>query len=172
MVSQPTTPAKRGPKPRPPLRASDIKQLKYFKPIKKLLRRLHDHKDCHNRKLHYDELLALVLLHFFNPVLTGLRSLQQASKLRNVQKKLGIKRTSLGSLSESASSFSPELVYEVVQELAKAVQAEDAPARPTGLEKELAVVAVDGTLLEALPRGAPRAMAGRGTPGPQAGPAI
>jgi hypothetical protein len=144
--------AKPGPKPRPPLRAADIQRLKYFKPIKKLLRRLHDHKDCHNRKLHYDELLALLLLHFFNPVLTGLRSLQQASKLRKVQKKLGMEQTSLGSLSESASIFSPELVYAVVQELAGAVQAQDAPARPTGLEKELAVVAVDGTLLDALPR--------------------
>jgi len=152
MVSQPTKPAKRGRKPRPPVRAADIKQLKYFRPIKKLLRRLHDHKDCRNRKLHYDELLALVLLHFFNPVLTGQRALEQASKLRKVQEKLGMKGTSLGSLSESASLFSPELLYEVVQELAAGVQAQDAPARPTGLDEELAVVAVDGTLLDALPR--------------------
>lgn len=144
--------AKPGPQARPPLRAADIHQLKYFKPIRKLLRRLHQHKDCFNRKLHYDELLTLVLLHFFNPVLTGLRSLNQASQLRKVQKKLGLKRTSLGSLSESASLFSPELVYAVVQELAAAARAEDAPTRPTGLEEELAVVAVDGTLLEALPR--------------------
>lgn len=152
MVSQPTKPAKRGRKPRPPVRAADIKQLKYFKPIQKLLRRLHAHKDCPNRKLHYDELLALLLLHFFNPVLTGQRALEQASKLRKVQEKLGMKGTSLGSLSESASIFSPELVYAVVQELAGAVQAQDAPARPTGLEEEWAVVAVDGTLLDALPR--------------------
>jgi hypothetical protein len=152
MVNPLTIPAKRGRKPRAPLRAADLKRLKYFKPIRKLLHRLHRHKDCRNRKLHYDELLALVLLHFFNPVLTGLRSLQQASQLRKVQKKLGIERTSLGSLSESASTFSPELLYEVVQELAGGVQAQDAPARPTGLEKELAVVAVDGTLLQALPR--------------------
>lgn len=144
--------AKPGPKARPPLRAADIKQLKYFKPIQKLLRGLHDHKDCPNRQLHYDELLALVLLHFFNPVLTGLRSLEQASKLRKVQEKLGMERTSLGSLSESASLFSPELLYEVVQELAARVQAQDAPARPTGLKEELAIVAVDGTLLDALPR--------------------
>ena len=152
MVNNPTTRAKRGRKPHAPLRASDLLRWRYFKPIRKLLRRLHKHKDCANRKLHYDDLLVLLLLHFFNPVLTGLRSLEQASKLRKVHTKLGIRRTSLGSLSESASAFSPELLYEVVQELAGAVQAQDAPARPTGLEEELAVVAVDGTLLEALPR--------------------
>lgn len=152
MVTTSTEPVARGRKPRRPLRAADIKRLKYFTPIRKLLRRLHRHKDCPNRRLHYDELLSLVLLQFFNPGLTGLRSLQQASTLGKVQKTLGMGRTSLGSLSESAARFSPELLNAIVQELAGEVQARDAPARPSGLEKELAVVAVDGTLLDALPR--------------------
>jgi len=113
---------------------------------------LHTHKDCANRALHYDELASLVILSFFNPVLGTLRSIQQASALRNVQHKLGVKRTSLGSLSESSRVFDPALLRTVVEELAKEAHAEDAHPRPAGLEEELEVVAVDGTLLDALPR--------------------
>jgi hypothetical protein len=152
MADTSSQPVRRGRRPRPPLHAADIKHFKFFQPIRKLLARLRQHKDGPNRKLHFDDLLALVLLFFFNPVLTSLRSLVRASHLRRVQQKLGLGPTSLGSLSESASSFSPDLLRSVVQELAGCVQAQDAPARPTGLDKELAVVAVDGTLLEALPR--------------------
>jgi hypothetical protein len=42
---------------------------------------------------------VLVLLYLFNPVLRSLRALQQASTLKNVQRKLDCSRASLGSLS-------------------------------------------------------------------------
>lgn len=150
-ASQPTR-QKPGPKPRGPLRGEDIRGLKYFKLIGKLLESLHDHADCPNRRLHYDQLGALVILHFFNPVLTSLRSIQQASGLRNVQRKLGVRRTSLGSLSESSRVFDPDLLKEIVEELAGRAAAQDAPRRPAGLGDELRVIAVDGSLLEAIPR--------------------
>jgi hypothetical protein len=142
----------RGPAPRPPIRARDIQGLKHFRAIRDLLASLHEHKDGANRKLHYDELAALVLLHFYNPVLTGLRAIQQASGLRQVQKKLRLGRASLGSLSESSRVFDAQLLQEVAAELAGHVLDADAPERPPGLDKDLALVAVDGTLLKALPR--------------------
>ena len=43
-----------------------------------------------------DEYCLGVLLYMFNPVITSLRDIQQASELRNVQKKLGIKRVRFG----------------------------------------------------------------------------
>ena len=141
-----------GPKPRGPIRRDDIQGLKYFKLIGKLLESLHDHADCPNRRLHYDHLGALVILHFFNPVLTSLRGVRQASALRNVQRKLGVRRTSLGSLSESSRVFDPDLLKEIVEELAGRAAAGDAPQRPAGLADELDVIAVDGSLLEAIPR--------------------
>jgi hypothetical protein len=55
-----------------------------------------------NRDLHIDEYCLGVLLFLYNPLVTSLRAIQQASGFANVQKKLGIKRASLGSLSESA----------------------------------------------------------------------
>ena len=39
---------------------------------------------------------------FFNPTSTSLRGLQQASTLETVQRRLGIRATSLGSFSEAA----------------------------------------------------------------------
>ena len=143
---------KPGPVPRRPLQQRDIGGLKFFRLIRDFLARLHSHKDCHNRVLHYDEYASLLMLKFLNPVLTSLRSIQQASTLRNVQKKLGVKRASLGSLSEASHLFDPELLAEVVRELAARAAAEDGPARPSGLSEELELVAVDGSLLDALPR--------------------
>lgn len=141
-----------GPKPRESLGRDAIQGLKYFKLIRGLLKSLHGHSDCPNRLLHYDQLGALVILRFFNPVLTSLRSIQQASGLRNVQRKLGLRRASLGSLSESSRVFDPDLLKEIVEELAGRTVAVDAPERPAGLDKELDVIAVDGSLIEALPR--------------------
>jgi hypothetical protein len=47
----------------------------------------------------------LMLLYFFNPIVKSLRGIQQASELKNVQRKLGCPRASLGSLSEATRVF-------------------------------------------------------------------
>jgi len=52
----------------------------------------------------------LVVLYLFNPTVSSLRAMQQASELKKVQKKLGCQRSSLGSLSESSHLFDPELI--------------------------------------------------------------
>lgn len=135
-----------------PIRSQDAQGLKYFDHVRKLLGRLHDHKPNPNRKLHYDEFATLLMLHFLSPTLSSLRALQQASGLRNVKKKLGIRRASLGSLSEAQHVFDPKLLADVFQELAAKVAATDAHGRPSGLPEELELLAVDGTLLRALPR--------------------
>ena len=53
----------------------------------------------------------LILLYMFNPVVTSLRGLQQASELKKVQKKRGYARASLGSLSESVAVFDSERLF-------------------------------------------------------------
>jgi hypothetical protein len=141
-----------GPTKRAALRESDLSGLKYFGQLNELIQSLHDHAGCPNRKLHYDQYVSLILLYFFNPVLTSLRSIQQASALPKVQEKLRLGRTSLGSLSENARVFDPELLEQIVQALSGQVQAADAPARPEGLDETLEIIARDGSLLPALPR--------------------
>lgn len=84
----------------------DLVGFKYFKKILRLLERLHDdgcERDrAHNRQLHFDQYTTLILLYLFNPILSSLRGMQQASELKKVQRKLGVPRSSLGSLSEAA----------------------------------------------------------------------
>jgi len=91
----------------------------------------------------------LILLFMFNPVVKSLRGLQQASELKNVQKKLGCPRTSLGSLSESVSIFDPERLKEIIAELGEQLQ-------PIGRDPRLkdirdTATLVDGTVLAILP---------------------
>lgn len=141
-----------GPKPRPPLVAKDIQGLKYFKILTERLSPLRTHQADPNRKLHYDDLAKLVVLYFLNPVLTSLRGIRQATGLKNVQEKLAVASTSLGSLSEASHRFDSSLLRPIIQDLASQAQALDAHPRPAALAKDLEVLAVDGSLIEALPR--------------------
>lgn len=139
---------------RAPIRERDLKGFKYFERLQPLLEQLHavgtQSDKAGNRLLFYDQYVCLVLVYFFNPVITSLRALKQASGFDKVQKLLGVRRTSLGSLSESAASaFDAKPLRAIVQELA-------AKALPlqSGREAEAlrGLTAFDGSILPALPR--------------------
>ena len=102
--------------------ASDIAGLKFFKHVRPLLDTLHrvgaNRDTAGNRKLHYDQYGVLVLMWMFNPVIDSLRGLQQASNLKEIQKKFGVSRASLGSLSESVTIFDPEPLKQIAATLA------------------------------------------------------
>ena len=78
----------------------DLQGFKHFKLLLPILERLHDQGCARdragNRTLHFDQYLSLILLYFFNPILTSLRGIQQASELKKVQRLLGCSRASLG----------------------------------------------------------------------------
>jgi hypothetical protein len=136
------------------IKEPEVQGLKYFKVISGLLERLRD-AGCErdragNRQLHMDQYVALLLLYMFNPICTSLRALQQASELKKVQRKLGIPRASLGSLSEAATVFDSQLMVEIVAELGDQVQPLRGPDKLQDLPGIL--TAVDGTLLKALPK--------------------
>src|ERR1700730_3888507 len=108
-------------KRRAKLTERQITALKYFDTLAPLLERLHDdgcgRDRAGNRQLHYDQYCLLILLYLFNPIVTSLRGLQQASELAKVQKKLGCSRAALGSLYETASVFGPERLKDIIPEL-------------------------------------------------------
>ena len=63
----------------------DIQGLKYLDMIAPLLEHLHN-DNCRrdkagNRDLHYDQYYMLILLYWFNPTVTALRSIPHASEL-------------------------------------------------------------------------------------------
>ena len=136
------------------IKESDLTGLKYFDRLAPLLERLH-HEGCerdvaNNRKLHFDQYCMLRLLYLFNPIVTSLRGLQQASELEKVQRKLRCPRTSLGSLSEATSVFDAESLKEIIAELGEQLQ-------PLGHDRRLVdiqqtITLVDGSVIAALPK--------------------
>lgn len=136
------------------LRAGEIKGLKYLRPVRELLARLHgsgcQRDRAENRKLHFDDYCLLVLLFLFNPALHSVRGLQQASELKKVREKLGVPRFSTGSFSEAANVFDAQQLLEIIQELKTQVQPVDRDARLADIAHTITLV--DGSLLTALPR--------------------
>jgi Transposase DDE domain len=133
------------------IRSSDIQGLKYLRKLLPLLEELHEvgcQRDrAGNRKLHYDQYCLLVLLFLFSPVVRSLRALQQASQLRKVQRKLGVGRTSLGSLSEATDVFDPERLTAILERLSSQAK----PIQRIGRGHLAQVLtAVDGSVVNTL----------------------
>lgn len=134
----------------------ELQGFKYLKDLRKLFSELKTDGTARdkagNRQHFFDDHLILLLFYFFNPVITSLRGLQQATQLEKVQRTLGIKRTSLGALSEAGTIFNPELLRDIVQELAAKVLKAEHNLTPQEISDLEGLTAVDGTFLRALPR--------------------
>ena len=140
-------------KPKQKLKEGQVQGLKYFDQLKPLLQRLHSvgtgRDRAGNRHLHMDEYCMLLLVFLFNPIVDSLRGLQQASELKQVQRKLKCPRASLGSLSESVAVFDPEPLRRIVEELGGQLQ----PLRDVGGDQvKHLLTAVDGSVVKTLSR--------------------
>lgn len=137
-----------GRKPKPAVTAKDLQGFKYFEMVGPLLERLHDDGTASdkagNRQLFYDQYAALLLLYFFNPILTSFNGLRAATELDKVQKVLGCGRVSAGSLSEAQGVFNPALLEGIIAELAQRVAPVTPPKEWAALKN---LTAVDGSLL-------------------------
>jgi len=139
--------------PSPTITEETLQGFKYFRILGPLFTRLHtvgtERDRAGNRQLFYDQDATLMLLYFFNPTVTSLRGVQQTTTLTKVQERLGIRRTSLGALSEAAYVFDAALLHEIVTTLGAQLR----PHVPLAEQEALAqLTAVDGSLLPALPR--------------------
>jgi hypothetical protein len=131
--------------------AQDIQGFCYLEQLQPLLQRLHDNgvDKVGNRRLFFDQYVALLLLYFFNPILTSLNALQQVTRLAKVQKAIGGGPFSLGALSAAQHSFDPSLLEGLLSELVERVAPTEVPKEWQDLK---GLVAVDGSLLSGLPR--------------------
>jgi hypothetical protein len=146
------------PRSRKPSRDDDRKlarKLGHFKRLRKvaaLLSFLHSvgcqRDTAHNRELHFDDYVMLVLLWMFNPLIDSLSTLQRLSDLDEVHKKLNIRRFSMGSFSESCRVFEPAMLKEVIDQLAGELH----PVGRQQIFRDLPhlVTLVDGTALRTL----------------------
>lgn len=135
-------------------KSEDLKGFKYFKVLANVLETLHDaacaRDRAHNRTLHMDQYMSLLLLYMFNPICSSLRALQEASEIRKVQRVLEVPRASMGSLSEAARVFDSDLLVAVIGDLADRL-------RPIGRDAKLSdfdqiITLVDGSWVRALPK--------------------
>lgn len=129
----------------------DVVGLKYLDRLLPMFEALHDvgcaRDRAGNRKLHYDQYCFLVLLTMFNPMVRSLRAIQQAGTLRQVQKRLGCPRTSLGSLSEAVAVFDPERLEGIIGDLLQQLPRARAIARE---QVPQVLTAVDGSVVKTL----------------------
>jgi Transposase DDE domain len=137
--------------PAGPLKSRDIRGVKYLERLLPMLDALHEvgcgRDKAGNRCLFYDQYCMLVLLSLFNPVVRSLRAIQQLSELRNVQRKLGCERASLGSLSEAVEVFEPDRLTGIIESLAAGVK----PVRDVrNGHLAQAMTAVDGSVVKTL----------------------
>jgi hypothetical protein len=132
------------------LKAKRLQGFGYLDQLQPLLRRLHDDglDKSGNRQLFFDQYVSLLLLYFFNPILTSLNGLQQATRLAKVQESIG-GPFSLGTLSAAQHAFDPALLEGIFGELVERMAPRDPPKEWDALKN---VVAVDGSLLPGLPR--------------------
>jgi len=135
-----------------PIALQSLRGLKPLRRVATLLSALHqagcgrDRAD--NRQLHFDDYVLLILLYLFNPLIDSMRTLQKVSELPELQARLGIKRFSLGSFSESCRVFEPAMLQGVVEQLAEGLL----PIQREALLKELPgkLTLVDSTVIQTL----------------------
>jgi hypothetical protein len=136
----------------PHITIDELHGLKQLRRIAGLLRFLHDNgcdrDKAGNRDLHFDDYVLLVLLYLFNPLIDSMRTLQKVAELPEVHKRLGIKRFSLGSFSESCRVFEPAMLQQVVEQLVGELR----PLGRHGLLRQLPgkLTLVDSTVIQTL----------------------
>lgn len=137
---------------KPTIQPDQLRCCRRLRNLLPLLAPLHDvgcQRDAAgNRQLHFDDYVTLVLLGLFNPLINSMRSLQRACDLDDLAQRLGVRRFSLGSFSESVRCFDPARLREVIAQLAGQVNVVEHDPALADFTKML--TAVDGSLVHSL----------------------
>jgi DDE family transposase len=136
----------------PPIALDQLRGMKQLRRVAGLLAKVHQagcsRDKAANRELHFDDYVLLVLLYLFNPLIDSMRCLQRVSELPELQSRLGIKRFSLGSFSESCRVFDPAMLQAVVNQLASGLLPVERQALLRDLPGKLTLV--DSTVIQTL----------------------
>ena len=136
---------------------SELKSWRLLKDFRKLFsgvlkdRTRSKSEDDPRRKLHYLDYATSILFVFCNPVISSMRGLCAASRLKKVKDCATKRQLSLGSFSEAQHTFDSSALQELVCKLASKI----APQKLKDIEILAAVkdlVAVDGSLFQTLSR--------------------
>jgi hypothetical protein len=137
---------------RDPVESKDLVGFRYFKVLAGMLETLRDaacsRDRAHNRILHMDQYITLLLMYMFNPVCSSLRALQEASELKKVQRVLKVPRAAMGSLSEAARVFDSDLLVGIIGELCQRLRPVRHDARLSDFDQIITLV--DGSWIKGI----------------------
>jgi hypothetical protein len=126
---------------------------KYVRLLQKQLAALRTREEAHgNRQLFLDDVFVTYLLAFFNPTIRSLRTIEDFSQTRQVQRHLSITKLCRSTLSDFHRLADPQRLEPILQALRQQLGRKEAGGRgPTDSLTTLLkkAVAVDGTFLEA-----------------------
>lgn len=126
---------------------------KYVRLLENHLRRLRGEPGHGNRKLYLDDVFVVYLLAFHNPAVRSLRTIEDFSQTRQVQKHLSLRKVCKSTLSDFNQLADPERLGPVLQALRSELSRKSArqATHDDGLQALLSrTVAVDGTFLHAV----------------------
>ncbi len=107
------------------------------------LQHLRDHCSHGNRSFHYDQLVVAHLLAFFNPILAGLRKIEDVFDIPAVRKRLKMPRVPKSTLADAQRLFDPELLLPLFESLKERAAIQQHDPRLNGVANKL--LAVDGS---------------------------
>ena len=107
------------------------------------LQHLREHCGHGNRRLFYDQLVVAHLLAFFNPILAGLRKIEDVFDVPAVRRRLKMPRVPKSTLADAQRLFDPELLLPLFESLKERADIQEHDPRLDGLTNKL--MAVDGS---------------------------
>lgn len=116
---------------------------RYLRLLDDHLAHLHQHRTHGNRKLFYDHVVVAHLLAFFNPGLSGLRSIEDIFDAPGVRKRFRVPRVPHSTLADAQRVFDPELLLPLIASLRERAQLQPHDPRLDVITRQL--LAVDGS---------------------------
>ena len=107
------------------------------------LQHLREHCRHGNRCFFYDQLVVAHLLAFFNPILAGLRKIEDVFEVPAVRKRLKMPRVPKSTLADAQGLFDPQLLLPLFESLKERADIQEHDPRLDGVTHKL--LAVDGS---------------------------
>ena len=130
--------------------APNLVGARYTRLIEEHLEVLHNHPAHGNRNVFLDQMVVAHLLAFFNPMIKGLRGIEDIFEHRRVRQRHGMPRLPKSTVSDAQRVFDPSLLLPLIDSLVERAQIQPHDKRLDTLTQKL--LAVDGSFFAVAPR--------------------
>ena len=131
-------------------RETPIVGRRYIRILEAQLQKLRAQPAHGNREVWLDHLVIAHLLAFYNPNLSGLRSIEDLFDHPSIRKRYGVPRLPKSTVSDAQAVFDPQLVRPILDALIRRAQLQPGDTRLDSVTQQL--LAVDGSFFAVAPR--------------------